>query len=123
MIRFDHLSLPVRDWRASRDWYVDVLGLKVEFEIAERATVAMQDESDFTIFFSSGGTAPLVPSAVLTFQVDDVEATHAALAARGIAFVHPPQQAMWGYGAELRDPDGYRIWLYDARTMREKGGG
>jgi catechol 2,3-dioxygenase-like lactoylglutathione lyase family enzyme len=123
MIKLDHLSLPVRDWRASRDWYADVLGLRVEFEIAERQTVAMQDEFDFTVFFSSGDATAGRPSCVLTFQVDDVEAMHAALAARGVVFVHPPQRVFWGYGAELCDPDGYRVWLYDARTMRDKGGG
>jgi catechol 2,3-dioxygenase-like lactoylglutathione lyase family enzyme len=123
VIKLDHLSLPVRDWCVSRDWYRDVLGLRVEFEIAERQTVAMQDEFDFTVFLSSAEPTSVRPGCVLTFQVDDVEATHAALAARGVAFVHPPQRVLWGYGAELCDPDGYRIWLYDARTMRDKGGG
>jgi len=28
----------------------------------------------------------------------------------------------WGYGAELLDPDGYRIHLWDEVSMREKGG-
>ena len=123
MIKLDHLSLPVRDWQASRDWYLRVLGLTIEFEIPDRRTVAMRDEFDFTIFLTSDGTAPVAPGCVLTFQVDDVAATHAALVRHGVAFVHPPQKMFWGYGAELRDPDGYRIWLYDERSMREQGGG
>ena len=44
------------------------------------------------------------------------------MAARGVAFVHPPQKVYWGYGAELLDPDGYRLRLWDEVTMREKGG-
>jgi catechol 2,3-dioxygenase-like lactoylglutathione lyase family enzyme len=28
----------------------------------------------------------------------------------------------WGYGAELRDPDGYVVGVWDEHSMREKGG-
>jgi len=122
MMRLDHMSLPVSDWRRSRDWWREVLGFKVEFEIAERSTVAMVDESDLTVFLQDG---EVISSAILGFtvQVDDVEARHAELAAAGIAFVHPPMKVFWGYGAELLDPDGYRLHLWDQTSMREKGGG
>ena len=43
------------------------------------------------------------------------------LAARGIGFTHVPQKLFWGYGAELLDPDGYRIRLWDETSMQEKG--
>jgi len=32
------------------DWYVYVLGLKVEFEVSNRLTAAVQDQHNFTIF-------------------------------------------------------------------------
>ena len=32
-------------------------------------------------------------------------------------------KVFWGYGAELRDPDGYRLRLWDQKSMKEKGGG
>src|SRR5439155_1499288 len=54
MPRLDHLSLPVRDWRKSRDWYKDHLGFEVEFEIPERKTAAMRDDADLTVFFYDG---------------------------------------------------------------------
>jgi catechol 2,3-dioxygenase-like lactoylglutathione lyase family enzyme len=122
MARLDHMSLPVSDWRRSRDWWRDVLGLKVEFEMPERSAVAMVDEADLTVFLENG---EVISNPVLgfTIQVDDVEARHAALAADGIAFVHPPMKVFWGYGAELLDPDGYRLYLWDEVSMREKGGG
>lgn len=56
----------------------------------------------------------------LWFQVDDVDAVFAEWSARGVAFSHGPQKNFWGYGAELADPDGYLVRLWDARTMREK---
>ena len=49
MLKFDHLRLPVTDLARSRDWYIRTLGLRVEFELPERQTVALQDTDDFTI--------------------------------------------------------------------------
>lgn len=97
--------------------------MKLEFEVPGRQAAAVQDGSDFTLFLEQGpGRAP-APSCILTFQVDDVEAKYRELAAAGVSFVHPPQKVFWGYGAELRDPSGYRIRLWDERTMREQGRG
>jgi len=28
LVKFDHMTIPVSNWIASRDWYVNVLGLK-----------------------------------------------------------------------------------------------
>ena len=122
MPRLDHLSLPVRDWRKSRDWYKNHLGFEVEFEIPDRKTAAMRDDADLTIFPYHAAVADC-PGISFTIQVDDVEAKHDALAAVGVRFVHPPMKVFWGYGAELCDPDGYRLRLWDQKTMKEKGGG
>ena len=54
-------------------------------------------------------------------QVDDVETKHRELTAAGVAFAKPPQKLFWGYGAELLDPDGYRVHVWDEKSMREKG--
>ena len=122
MPRLDHLSLPVRDWRKSRDWYKDHLGFEVEFEIFERKTAAMRDDADLTVFLYEGDVV-VCPGISFTVQVDDVEAKHAALVAAGVPFVHLPMKVFWGYGAELCDPDGYRLRLWDRKSMKEKGGG
>jgi catechol 2,3-dioxygenase-like lactoylglutathione lyase family enzyme len=119
MMKFDHLSLPVRDLEKSREWYVSALGLEVEFEVPDRRTVALQDGEGFAIFLQErGGAAP--DGVALWFQVDDVDATFRAWSERGVAFVHGPQKNFWGYGAELADPDGYVVRLWDERSMREK---
>lgn len=120
MPRLDHLSLPVSDWRKSRDWYRRHLGFEVEFEIPDRKTAAMRDDADLTIFLYQGEVVAC-PGISFTIQVDDVEARHEALVAAGVAFTHPPMKVFWGYGAELRDPDGYRLMLWDQKSMKEKG--
>ena len=50
MMKFDHLRIPVSDLSRSRAWYVATLGLKVEFAVPDRQTVALQDGDGFTIF-------------------------------------------------------------------------
>lgn len=122
MPRLDHLSLPVHDWQNSRDWYNRHLGFDVEFEIPDRKTAAMRDNADLTIFLDESDVTPC-PGISFTIQVDDVEATHRRLVAAGISFDHPPMKVFWGYGAELRDPDGYTLRLWDPKSMKEKGGG
>lgn len=120
MMKFDHLNLPVSNLDRSRVWYMSTLGLQVEFEVPDRRTVALQDGEGFAIFLQETGAPVMAGSTALWFQVDDVDATHAEWSKRGVAFAHGPQKVFWGYGAELHDPDGYIVRLWDARSMKEK---
>lgn len=120
MMKFDHLNIPVSGLDRSRDWYISTLGLKVEFEVPDRRTVALQDSEGFAIFLREVGEEVAPNGTALWFQVDDVDATFTDWSARGVAFAHGPQKNFWGYGAELADPDGYLVRLWDERTMREK---
>ena len=122
MVRLDHLSLPVNDWQKSRDWYKSCLGFEVEFEIPDRKTAAMRDDADLTIFLYESEVT-VCPGISFTIQVDDVEAADQRLTAAGVSFVHPPMKVFWGYGAELRDPDGYSLRLWDQKSMKEKAEG
>src|ERR1700733_6276014 len=49
-MKFDHMTLPVSDCTASRDWYVKHLGFKLEFENLAAGFSAIQDDNDFPIF-------------------------------------------------------------------------
>jgi catechol 2,3-dioxygenase-like lactoylglutathione lyase family enzyme len=119
MLKFDHLNLPVSNLERSRAWYVGALGLKVEFEVADTRTVALNDGEGFAIFLQEKpGVAP--NGVALWFQVDDVDVAHAEWTARGVAFAHEPRKNFWGYGPELADPDGYLVRLWDERSMKEK---
>lgn len=120
MMKFDHLSIPVTSLTRSRDWYVGTLGLAVEFEVPERYTVALQDSDGFTIFLRAATSGIAPNECALWFQIADVDATFAEWSARGVAFSHGPKKTYWGYGAELVDPDGYVIRLWDARSMKQK---
>jgi predicted enzyme related to lactoylglutathione lyase len=121
MVKFDHMTLPVSDCYASRDWYVRNLGFKVEFEIAKARTIAIQDDAGFTIFLQETRRPITGEKCVLTMQVKDVDEAYRALTESGVKFAHAPQKLFWGYGAELADPDGYTVRLWDEVSMREKG--
>ena len=121
MIKFDHMSLPVSNPEASRDWYVSMLGFRVEFEITERRTYALVDDADFTIFFYPAAGALGEARPAFTLQVDDVDAKYSELVSKGVAFVSAPAKQYSGYGAELDDPDGYRLMLWDETSMRANG--
>jgi catechol 2,3-dioxygenase-like lactoylglutathione lyase family enzyme len=120
MMKFDHLALPVSDLERSRVWYVETLRLKVEFEIAGRRALALNDGEGFAIFLEEKPGGASGNGVALWFQVDDVEAAYAQWTARGVAFAHEPRKNFWGYGPELTDPDGYLVRLWDERTMRQK---
>jgi catechol 2,3-dioxygenase-like lactoylglutathione lyase family enzyme len=117
MVKFDHMGLPVSDVRKSRDWYVKNLGFKVEFE--RGGIAAIQDSAGFTIFLAKAAKSLGGDKITLTIQVKSVDRKHQELASKGVKFVNPPQQMFWGYGAELLDPDGYMINLWDQVTMRK----
>ncbi len=119
LMKFDHLNLPVGNLDRSRAWYIETLGLEVEFEVPDRRTVALQDGEGFALFLQEKPPVTL-NGVALWFQVDDVEATFTEWTARGVAFSHGPQKTFWGYGAELVDPDGYIVRLWDERSMKEK---
>jgi catechol 2,3-dioxygenase-like lactoylglutathione lyase family enzyme len=115
MARLDHLALTVGDLPTTRDWYMSVLGLEVEFEAADAA--GLKDEDDFTLILVEDGDP--VSKCNLYFQVDDVEAAHAEMSGRGVVFSHPPQANDWGYGAGLADPDNRFIGLWDEGSMQQ----
>lgn len=124
MPRLDHIAIPVRDWKRTRDWYVEHLGFKVEFENTAAKVAGLKDEADLTLIVAQAeGSVAAHPALMFSIQVSDVDAAHRALAARGVQFEHGPKKVYWGYGAELLDPDGYRLGQWDERSMKEKGGG
>jgi predicted enzyme related to lactoylglutathione lyase len=66
-------------------------------------------------------SSPVAPNeCALWFQVPDVDATFTDWSTRGIPFAHGPRKSYWGYGAELAEPDGYLIRLWDEQSMQTK---
>ena len=117
MTKISHMVLPVTDPSKSRDWYVNNLGFKLEFE--REGVTAVKDTADLTIFLQKSAGSSAGEKITLTIQVDNVDAKYQQLSNNGVEFASAPKRQFWGYGAEVLDPDGYINHLWDETTMRE----
>src|SRR4029079_2080479 len=88
MMKLDHLNLTVSNLERSRAWWVETLGLKVEFEVEERRSVALNDGEGFAIFLTEQKEHAGSRGIALWFQVDDTDAAYAAWKERGVVFAH-----------------------------------
>jgi len=123
MVKFNHMSLPVANFARSRDWYVGNFGFEIEFDQPQNRMAAIRDHADFTIFLQEPQGALAGEKCSLSLQVDDVERKYRDLTERGVVFEKAPGRHFWGYGTELRDPDGYLVTVWDEKSMREQGNG
>src|SRR5262249_52921056 len=102
MMKFDHLNLPVSNLERSRAWYVGALGLKVEFEVPDTRTVALNDGEGFAIFLQEKPGAA-AHGVALWFQVDDVDAAYTEWRARRGLRARAPKEFL-GLRSRARRP-------------------
>jgi len=108
----------VRDLAACAAFYRDTLGFTVQHTDANsvwfgdhqilllRRPAAEQLVGEETLSSQPQGS----PRVLLCAEVEDVDAAHAALEARGVAFVRPPTSQAWGLRtAHFADPEG-NLW-------------
>jgi methylmalonyl-CoA/ethylmalonyl-CoA epimerase len=89
--RIAQIAVNAHDIDRATAFYRDVLGLRLLFQAPPKMS-----------FFDCAGVRLMLgvaekpehdhPSSILYFQVDDITAAHAVLAARGVAFEAPPHQ-------------------------------
>jgi catechol 2,3-dioxygenase-like lactoylglutathione lyase family enzyme len=119
-VRFDNIGICVRDLRRSVAFYED-LGFETLGENDRGVTVARAEAKLFLFEARVGGRAPARqlglfgnPPGIdhVSFLVDDVDALHDDLVARGIKTAGAPSDQDWGariFG--LRDPDGNNLYF------------
>ena len=91
--------------------------LKLEFENAEASVGGLSGDGDVELILTLGKLSSGERDCALAFQCDSVHSKYQELSALGLSFVHPPMNVVWGFGAELRDSDGYAVRLWDKTTM------
>lgn len=105
------VELTVADWPAAVAWYQDTLGLPVLL-MAEMDHFALLQAGNGRVALKAGRPEP--GTTLLTFEVDNLVAELERLAARGLVPEAPLKTSPEGYRrAIIRDPDGYRICLFD----------
>ncbi|MFJ9319648.1 VOC family protein [Streptomyces globisporus] len=95
----------------SRAFYGEALGLAVHREFGtgpERGTVYFLGGGFLEV--SGRGEEPPSSAVQLWLQVDDAEAAHEELRAKGVTVLRPPKREPWGLVEMwIEDPDGVRI--------------
>lgn len=101
------------DMAESLSWYRDVLGLR---HVADYGDWQEFDVAGSRFGVDSGNTAAEIPNAVVSFRVDDLDATLAELADRGVR----PASEVIDIGhtrfVAVRDPSGNVVQFSQPRT-------
>jgi predicted enzyme related to lactoylglutathione lyase len=114
------LELTVADWKKSVAWYRDCMGFTVE-TLDEPHAFAVLNSG--TSRLSLKGGTPQLGSIIPFFQVDDLLALLNRLAEHGVHRDGELRRSDEGYRrAFIRDPDGYRIGLFEWTTSAPKDG-
>ena len=118
-MRVDNVGICVQDLRRSVAFYVD-LGFETLSE-SERGVTVARGEAKLFLFEGVAGPAPMRelglfgnPPGIdhVSFLVDDVDALHDELVARGIETAGAPSDQDWGARAfGLLDPDGNNLYF------------
>ena len=115
----DVITLFVEDLAQSKSFYQDVFGLPVAFA-DENSAVFKFDNTSINLLQLQAAHDLIEPGTVasreagsrfqFTVQVDDVDATCAELARRGVTLLNGPMNRWWGVRtASFTDPGGH-IW-------------
>ena len=107
------------DYSASREFYVDTLGFKVEREIPDDEFCQMNIARGFLAIYGRSQFEKLVGAecvgspggAIYTFsESNDIDVEYEQLREKGVKFVKKPTTQPWGQRtAYFTDPDGH-IW-------------
>lgn len=105
------IIMHVPDVDRAKTFYVDRLGFQVENE-----------QPGFVQFVNTAGaTFSLGPEEAgdpieLWWRVDDVDATHRDLAARGVEIISPPKDEPFGRAMAIGDGSGATLYLHQPAT-------
>lgn len=113
------VALTVRDVQRSMAFYREELGLRFLFAPAPTLAFFMIGDVRLMLSAPEGEFTP-GGSTVLYLRVADIEAEHAALAARGVSFIDAPHLVARMPDHELwmcffRDPDAHTLALMSER--------
>jgi catechol 2,3-dioxygenase-like lactoylglutathione lyase family enzyme len=117
----DFVSIPTKDFEATRAFYADVLGLEpssvwgdkpmgAEFETGT-VTLALLNNAALGLEFSAS-------AAPIEFHVDDFEAAKAELESRGVEFLGDTLDSGVCFQAFFKDPDGNALAIHHRYAPR-----
>ena len=115
-----HIAIKSPNFEEMKSFYTDVLGFPVVGQIPGSPTTFI-DIGGTTIELGKTTDAvqalPKTGMVHLAFEVDDVDATHAELVAKGVEFFVQPGDGPSLRMAFFRDPDGNALELFQSATL------
>ena len=114
------VGVPVTDQQRALEFYTTALGFRVitdqPFDDKQRwiELGIGRSSSGLTLFTPAGQENRIGTFTGISFIADDVKATFAELAAKGVTFIQEPEEADWGTAAVFADPDGNQFVLSSA---------
>src|SRR5438477_111488 len=96
MVRFSLVTLFVEDPFGVADWYREHMGLAV-VDRTDRFVRLADRSGTPCLAFHAGAPVQRAEHVQLHFEVADVDADHARLAARGVAATAPPDDKPWAW--------------------------
>lgn len=108
--RIDIISIPVSDQAAAKQFYMDMLGFEIVHESPmgpDRTWIQLRPPGGETSVTLVTWFDSMPPGSIkgLVLISDDVEATHAELAGKGLE-IDELRKAPWGKFTTFSDPDG-----------------
>jgi catechol 2,3-dioxygenase-like lactoylglutathione lyase family enzyme len=105
-VSVNHISLQVADYRRTRDFYADLLGMKVSNDTGEQVDLTFGDTVLIARNAKDAGAAPLVDHIAYSIGDWDRGRVKDELTRRGL----DPQPDFQG-SFHVRDPDGYLLQI------------
>ncbi|MFN8222820.1 MAG: VOC family protein [Gaiellales bacterium] len=119
--RVDFVAIPSTDWKRTRDFYVDTLGLRPD---AHGQSEFWAGDTCFAVYEPASFGMEFGPqrNGHLAFHVDDVAAARAELEAKGVEFAGETMDTGVCHMAFFRDPDGNDLMLHSRYAPYEATG-
>ena len=116
-LRFEGLTLTVRDVRESIDFYSGKLGLQVEVNAAPAfamlrigaGTIGLLSIAEARKEGVEESRAAQKRAIHVEFSTDDLDGLYGELKAKGVVFHEPPHDEPWERSMTAFDPDGYAV--------------
>jgi len=102
----NHISYRVADYAKTRDFYADLLGMKVSHDDGKQAYLAFGDTFLLPRNARSGQTTPMVDHIAYTIENWDKNAVEAELKRRGLT-PRPDTENSF----HVKDPDGFDLQI------------
>ncbi len=112
---YDNLFLPVNDLGRAKEFYEQVLGLRVKFDFSNIGMIAFKvGKSEPAIIVKDISKFPGTRTTIW-FTVENVEAEYVKYKELGTRFISEPFPIATGMAVEFEDPFGNRLGMTDYR--------